>query len=224
MTYALILLKGPLMSFGGPLVSAKKEPTGNWPRLSMLTGLLGNALGLDRSETDRLHALQQSIEYAVREDVRPERLTDYQAVDLGSTILNETGWTTHHAPEERGGANSTGTEQRYRDYLSGGAYTISLASSMLDVGEIRSALLYPARPLFIGRKSCLPSAPLYRGTMDAPSPLDALLSPETFEGDPPPSCRAWHEHEEGDRVSDQRNWSTQMHVGQRQVRETRIFF
>lgn len=226
MTYSILRLKGPLMSFGGPKVSAKKEPSGRWPRLSMITGLLGNALGLDRTDTERLQNLQQSISYAVREDVRPDKIVDYQTADLGSDVLHhkKNAWTTHGRIEERAGGSSEDTDQRYREYLSGGAYTVSLRSSLLSSKEIREAVLYPVRPLFIGRKSCLPSVPLHIGTVDATSALAALRDLSTFEGDPPDACLAWHEDDRGEQVFDQRDWTQQTHAGSRQIRKTTLFF
>ena len=42
--------------------------------------------------------------------------------------------------------------------------------------DLAQALQEPARPLFIGRKPCLPSTPLYRETVDAGSALAALVA------------------------------------------------
>ena len=41
--------------------------------------------------------------------------------------------------------------------------------------ELADALREPARPLFIGRKPCLPSAPLFADFIEAETTLDALL-------------------------------------------------
>ena len=46
---------------------------------------------------------------------------------------------------------------------------------MPTVSEVSDALMMPARPLFIGRKSCLPSTRLFVGVIeDADSLTDAL--------------------------------------------------
>lgn len=223
MTYSILRLKGPLVSFGSVRMSAKREPTAPAPRLSMVCGLIANALGIDRSESERLQELQSSIEYAAREDVRPEVLSDYQTADLGSDVLYGTNWTTHDRVEERGGSNNQSTEQRYRDYLAGGVYTVALRSSLLSTDEIEEAFLRPMRPLFIGRKSCLPSAPMYRGVMEGSSPVDALMD-APFDDAPPDACRVWHEAPDGDETYDRRNWKSQAFTASRKVKETTLFF
>jgi CRISPR system Cascade subunit CasD len=226
MTVSILRLKAPLLSFGGPKVLAKKEPTQAYPALSMVTGLLANALGYDRTETERHEELQRSITYAVREDERGEKLTDFQTADLGSDVLHhrKNAWTTKHEIEERAGGSPTDREIRYREYLSDSSYTIALTSSILSPEEIREALLRPARPLFIGRQACLPSSPIYRGTVEAKSAFEALQKEVTFSDAPPEYARIWHEDDAGTPVSDRRDWSAQTHVGQRRVKETTVFF
>ena len=44
-----------------------------------------------------------------------------------------------------------------------------------DLDALASALLEPARPLFIGRKPCLPTAPLFAGFSEGDGALGALL-------------------------------------------------
>ena len=50
MQVLLLNLQAPLMSFGGPQVD-HIGPTGRFPTVSQITGLLGNALGYTHSRT-----------------------------------------------------------------------------------------------------------------------------------------------------------------------------
>lgn len=166
MDVLLLRLDAPLMSFGAVVVD-QNHPVWRFPGVAMLTGLLGNALGWDHRDTDRLQSLQDRLRFAARWDAEPELLTDYQTVDLGQDFMIGTGWTTRGRREDRGkGAATTGTHIRYRDHWANGVATIALA---LDgegdptLAALEQALRCPARPLFLGRKPCLPAGPLLLG-------------------------------------------------------------
>ena len=74
------------------------------------------------------------------------------------------GWTTRGEPEGRGGASFSSPHRRFREYHADSSVRLVLrlepAGGSPDLDQIAAALDRPARPLFIGRKPCLPSAPL----------------------------------------------------------------
>ncbi len=231
----LLRLEGPLMSFGGPMVD-QQGVIQDHPGLSLLTGLLGNALGYDHSESERLQDLQGRLNYAVRADRPGQKITDYQTVDLGQDHLVGTGWTTRGEPIERGKGEATeGTHIRFREYLADGRYlvAISLAKGTPSLDDLARALAEPARPLFLGRKTCLPAAPLMLRRVTVPSLLTALEtepwlratgSTTPAEG-APQSVSAWWPRHEGApassrevAVTDERDWLNQIHTGRRVVR------
>jgi CRISPR system Cascade subunit CasD len=175
----MLRFDAPLMSFGAVVVD-QNHPIWRYPGKSMITGLLGNALGWDHRDMDRLQALQDRLRFAARWDAEPVPIQDYQTVDLGQDFLVDTGWTTRGKREDRAGANSKETHIRFRDYWANGVMTVALTltgeeSPTLDALE--TALRYPARPLFIGRKPCLPAAPILIGRRQAKS-LKAALAAE----------------------------------------------
>lgn len=232
--------EAPLMSFGGPVVD-QEGVTDIFPGRSLLAGLLGNALGWRHGEYEKLNALQVAIDFAVRCDRRPTRIVDYQTVDLSQPFM-KSGWTTWGKPEERGGGSSSGTHIRFRPYLADGVFTIALS---LDVrceatsfSELRSALREPARPLFIGRKACIPSEPIYLNEQPSrpDDVLDALCRIPIAEGYPGGmddskafdaqwpdglSSPAVLDHRL-EPVYDERDWANQIHTGRRYVRRGRI--
>lgn len=162
---ALVLrFDAPLISFGTVMVDQHGfvDP---FPGAAMLTGLIANALGWHHGEFQRLEDLQQRIDYAARWDVRPQRIVDYHTVDLGQPKMAEPGWTTRGETEHRGGGTGakTGTHQRYRHYWADGLMTVVLSlkgTAAPDLDAVHEALRVPARPLFLGRKACLPARPL----------------------------------------------------------------
>jgi len=201
----------------------------------MLTGLLANALGYRHRDGARLQALQARLRYAVRCDRPGKELQDYQTVGLSQDFLKE-GWTSSGLPEGReGGSAKTGTHIRYRDYLADAIYTLAVTLDPLDelpgLEEMAGALRAPARPLFIGRKTCLPAGPLLIDLRNGSSLLTILQSipvPSARAAEPP--WRAWWPADEtadspGSRliaVTDDRDWLNQIHTGRRWMREGTI--
>lgn len=225
----------PLMSFGGIAVDQIRK-TEEHPGASMLTGLLANALGYDHGEFEALERLQARLRFAVREDRRGEAFVDYQTVDLGQSHLVDTGWTTFGRREDRAGASSEGTHIRFRSYLAGAAYTVALAlrepEEAPSLDDLASALATPERPLFLGRKACIPATPiLMQGRASSDDPLAALAEAPRLPGSPE-VLRVWWT--EGDTVcalegrlftvTDERGWANQVHVGRRVMRQGAMAF
>ncbi len=227
---ALILrLEAPLVSFGGVIID-QNGVTRLFPARSMLAGMLGNALGYHHRDAAALQALQERLRYAVRCDKPGEPLRDYQTVDLSQPFLQR-GWTTRGIAQGRAGAEATrtGTHIRYRDYLADGVYTVALAleppNRDPDAARLEHALRAPARPLFIGRKPCLPATPILLSRIEAADLRDALArAPLSARASDQRRLRAWFAAEGASEraavpVTDERDWTNQIHVGRRFVVE-----
>lgn len=232
MDVLILRLDAPLMSFGAPIVD-RHGVIQPYPALSMITGMIGNALGYDHSEHKRLGRLQERIRYASRQDRAGRRVQDYQTVDLSKPYLDDArAWTTRGRVEKRkGGTASSGTHIRLRDFWADAVHTVALtldpADELPTLGEVGKALLHPARPLFIGRKTCLPAAPILHSRVEAGSLLAALKRARKAErADAGETCTAyWPSHPEADEpdadmkrpVTDRRDWANQIHVGERWI-------
>ncbi|MFB6263814.1 MAG: type I-E CRISPR-associated protein Cas5/CasD, partial [Bradymonadaceae bacterium] len=147
MEVLLIRFDAPLMSFGGAIVDNRGEIR-PYPALSMMTGMIGNALGFEHREFDRLERLQSRIRHASRQDRRGERIEDYQTVDLGQDFMDDSrAWTTDGKLEERGGASGGGTHIRRRDYWADAIHTVALTLKPSDasptLGDVAGALEMP---------------------------------------------------------------------------------
>lgn len=238
--HLILNLEAPLMSFGGETID-NLGTIRPFPAVSMLTGLLANALGWRRVERERHQELQDRLVFAARIDREPHgglSLQDFQTAQLGA---GDKGWTTRGAPEDRaGGANTYNAPHlRYRDHHADMRVTVALRLDPADgdpkLDELGNALREPARPLFIGRKPCLPSCPIFGDFIEGESSLEALLALPMEATDPRRreslTVRLlWPEGEDapdmsGVRLSrramltDERNWVSGLHGGGRPVCE-----
>ena len=251
MRHLIMHLESPLMSFGGETID-NLGVVRRFPAASMLTGIFANALGWRRVEQPKHQALQDRLIFAARIEREPAggvSMTDYQTVQLADTIdIYDrgwvVGWTTRGTPERRAGAlGSRGsgpfTHIRYRDYFADMRVCVALRLRDSDdadaptLDELADALEYPKRPLFIGRKPCLPSASLFGGFADkGDTCLAALLdTPLAYPKDAPRSVpMQWPDGEGVDCVdanrslmlTDERNWISGLHGGGRLVHEGRM--
>lgn len=224
MDVLLLRFDAPLMSFGAVVVD-QRHPIWRFPGAAMLAGLIGNALGWEHRDTERLQALQERLRFAARWDAEPELLTDYQTVDLGQDFLVDTGWTTRGRREDRkGGTAATGTHIRYRDHWANGVATVALAldgEGDPSLDTIEEALRRPARPLFIGRKPCLPASPILLGRRQAEGVKVALAAEPLADVGPrrrPQRVEALWPLDEGacahaEERYDRRDWANNIHRG-----------
>jgi CRISPR system Cascade subunit CasD len=224
--HLLLRLSSPLIAFGGEAID-NLGVIRDFPALSMVTGLFANALGWDRGE-DQLHnRLQERLLMGARLDEQGSRMTDCQTAQLGA---NDKAWTTWGTAEERrgGAASYDSPHLRFRDYHADLTALVAVRLEPADesptLEDIAQALDRPQRPLFIGRKPCLPAGRLVAGWIEADSILTALQAAPLAIG--ARGLRAqWPDGEgqlAGDRavdVCDERNWTSGVHGGWRSVRE-----
>ena len=180
MDVVLLRFDAPLMSFGGVVVDQHNK-TDPLPYRAMLAGLLANALGFTRRDEAALAVLQARVRYAARRDRKGAIVVDYQTVDFDpeGPMASDLGWTTRgHLEERKGGEASEGTHIRHRHYLADAIVTVALAldppGEEPSLRAVSEALRAPARPLFLGRKCCVPSGPVWLGETAAPSLRRAL--------------------------------------------------
>jgi CRISPR system Cascade subunit CasD len=230
--WLILRLEAPLIAFGGVTID-QIGVTRDFPAASMLTGLIANALGWERTNWQAHQALQDRLVFAARREreVVNGILTDTQNAELDGGAQ---GWTTYGKPEGRRGGVDTykSPHRRFRDYHADLSASVVLrlnpADKTPDLDAVSSALQRPARPLFIGRKPCLPSRPIFDGEVVAASAYQALESVTSVEKTSRKLRALWPVQEgpvDGESVhrvvalEDLRNWKTGLHGGSRMVVE-----
>ena len=230
--HLLLRFEAPLMAFGREMVDAR-GPIRDFPAGSMLTGLLANALGLDRRERNAHQRLQNRLVVGSRLDDPGGLLRDFQTAQLAKS---DTGWTTRGEAEGRAGGAGTydSPHIRERDYLADACLTVALRLNPDDenpnLDDIATALREPVRPLFLGRKPCMPTTPLLLALVEAPTVLDALIAaprpdraataqPLRFALIGPAADEAGNRlaRPESVALTDERNWLSGVHAGQRRA-------
>jgi len=226
--HLVLRLEAPLIAFGGETID-NYGVIRDFPALSMITGLLANALGWRREDCELHERLQNRLVVGTRLNTPIQRLTDFQTAQLEK---DDKGWTTWGVPEKRRGGIDTyeGPHLRYRDYHASLNVLVALRleplNNVLTLDDLALACDHPARPLFIGRKACLPSQRVFAGWQEAANILHALQIAQLPQTDSAQFLRMqWPDgegHLAGDRlidVCDERNWTSGVHGGWRPVRE-----
>lgn len=198
----LLHLEGPLQSYGTEAVDSRR-PVAEMPGRSMLVGLVANALGYRRTEPDRHEVLQRRVTYAARLDRSGSRVRDFQTAQLGA---GDVAWTTWGVPQGRDGGPKTYETPhiRYMDYHADRVCVVAL--SLADgegptLDEVAEALRRPARPIFLGRKTCLPSAPVLAGIREGADVVEVLMR-EPLRAD----CDTEHVLVQADGVHAEHGW------------------
>jgi len=248
--HLILDLEAPLLAFGRVVVDAYGV-IDTFPGRAAMAGLLANALGFDRTEAARHQRLQDRLVHGAVVVREGKPLRDFQTARLGAA---DKGWTTRGRPEGRAGGAGTysGPHIRYRDYHADAFVCVALrlepADEAPDLDTIAAALDEPARPLFLGRKPCLPATRIGAGILEAPTILAALEAAlpaaiarrsagqaarrRTGERGPvsPTVPARWPAGEgETDRgretdITDERDWPAGVHAGSRRVVEGEILW
>lgn len=164
-------LEGPIQSWGSrsrwDIRESASEPT-----KSGVIGLIGCALGL-RRDSEKLEMLDREFEFSVRVDRQGMQLTDYHTVT--GYHLTAAGQYKHSG----GVASSLSTAFEHeestivspRDYLHDASFLVALScsnskllgwvSGVMDESPWSGSLKSPYWPIYLGRKSCVPSRPVF---------------------------------------------------------------
>lgn len=155
-------LEGPLQSWGERSKWDLRD-SGAFPSKSGVTGLISCALGLEREDPE-ICKICDSVEMAVRADRAGSIMTDYHTV-MSEKLLNAKG-------EKRANGNTIVTK---RQYLQDASFLVALKGPTKLIDRIKKALDAPARQIFLGRKSCVPSVPVI-GTVYEETDLPEVLN------------------------------------------------
>lgn len=153
----LIACVGPMQSWGTRSRFQERD-TEREPSKSGVIGMLCAALGRDRNgSVDDLASLKMGVR-ADREGILQK---DYQ--------------TAQNVAVASGGAPQDLVSNRY--YLADGAFLVGLEGDIELLAQLHTALAFPTWPLYLGRKSYVPSSPpfLDNGLVRSRELRDTLL-------------------------------------------------
>ena len=165
------------MALQGPRIDGEPQSL-PIPSRSLLTGLIGSALGYRRSDHAKLQALQDSLRVGVVVHRAGVEISDFQIADLGKSYLRGPMWSSGTSVAKREGSRTEALRPQQRPYRADADMTAVVelaADSPVNVDQIISALDHPAHPLFLGRSSCPPASRLAGVALDAASLEAAVL-------------------------------------------------
>lgn len=181
MTVLALRLGGPLQSWGSSQRLDRYRRTERVPSKSAVLGLAAAALGRERTEpVGDLAALR----FGVRIDRPGEVLRDFHTV---SSLFDERGhFSPGHGrlPVAKGGYRSpeTSTQVTERYYLADACFVAGLEGKPPLLQAIDEALFRPVFPLYLGRRSCPPDAPVRLGVHDGA--LEEVLATLPWQSGP----------------------------------------
>lgn len=191
----LLRLVGPMQSWGTTSRFDQRD-TGKEPSKSGVIGLLAAAMGIDRENWPDLEPLTR-LALGVRHDRPGVPKRDYQTAGCatGDTIIKADG-----KPSKDGVVS-----QRF--YLADAAFLVGLeGDDRVFLEKAHAALLNPVWPLALGRKSYVPSEPIWLedGVQDASlrevlARWPWIASPRKWE-EPPEKLLVSFESEDGSGV------------------------
>lgn len=151
----VLRLAGPLQAWGGPS-QFNRRATSNEPTKGGILGLLAAAAGRRRS--DPLEDLLD-LRLGVRVDQQGTLLRDYHTVsDYRGVPLKSASVDSRGRQKPTTTGKTTHVTHRY--YLQDAVFVAAVSGSPALVEGLAEAVVRPAFPLALGRRSCPPTQPL----------------------------------------------------------------
>ena len=178
----LLRLEGPLQSWGArsrwDVRDTQPEPT-----KSGIIGLLGCALGYERRDRRLEEELDAGLRFGVRTEAPGRVLEDFQTItDFLPTAAGDfkvLGGTKSIAALRSDPVARPATILSPRFYLEDAAFLVALEAGTPTGPELlprcAAALQRPVWPLFLGRKTCIPTRPIFEALTDTYENLEAAL-------------------------------------------------
>lgn len=180
MEYLIFQLQAPLSAWGETAVG-EYRPSANYPSESALIGLLAAALGIDRSDENQHQTLRTQLRFAVGVQSAGRLLRDYHTAQVATeAILGKQPHTVRrdelivpaHARKKH-----LKTILSTRDYRQDAACLVAVQTAEdaeFSLDDLAQAIFQPKFVLYLGRKACPPSLPLWPQIIEAENTLKAM--------------------------------------------------
>lgn len=164
-------LEAPLQSYGLKSKWDSRE-SGFYPSKSAIIGLLGSAFGYERKSSN-LDFLSKNLKVHVRIDKEGKLITDLQTVNLpvlqadGSIKKNKD--SSYYHPLLK------------KDYLQDAIFTVYITGEKDLLYKCYEAVKNPVWPIYLGRKSCIPSTLIYREEPEEYLDIESYIKEDDLE-------------------------------------------
>jgi len=172
-SYLLLWLEAPLQSWGVDSQFGRRDSI-DFPTKSGIAGLLLSALGASGEQRELLAELaplrQTVIAYAPKTadagPIEPPLLRDFHMV--GSGYNEKDSWESLLIPRKSDGGKAVGggVKMTFRYFIQNGFFAAIVEIPDDRKGRMEEALRCPAFDIYLGRKSCVPTDIVFRGSYD----------------------------------------------------------
>ncbi len=175
--YILLWLESPLQAWGADSKFGRRD-TLTYPTKSGVLGLVCSALGAggeQRALLAEFAPLSQTVISFARSKQKEDNLIKQEREPLlrdfhmvGSGYNEQDPWSSLLIPKTSEGKKAVGggTKMTYRYYLQDAAFAVILEVPSEKAETIAQALKNPVWDVYLGRKNCVPTDFIYRGTFD----------------------------------------------------------
>lgn len=174
--FMALRLEGPLQSWGFESQFSRRN-SGLWPTKSGILGMCCAAMGIDRGSQREQELLQRSVETRLLVVALP-RFIEFGRLDRRQLATRRiTDYHTVEGTRRASGEKNPNTHLTWRQYLCDSAFGAVLSGGRSLIDELRginglAGIENPMWGLWLGRKACIPTAPVFAGA--ATSRVDAL--------------------------------------------------
>jgi CRISPR system Cascade subunit CasD len=165
--YLLLWLEGNFQSWGHNSMFNQRK-TLDFPTKSGVLGLMLSAMGRNGEQREFLAEFSQLDmqvkAYSKTKSIAPY-LFDYQTIGGGYDILNK--HENLFVPKDEQGKNTSFSSviiNKY--YLQDSIFAVFMEIPHIYQEEVKEGLLFPCRPIFLGRKNCTPTEFVFQGIFD----------------------------------------------------------
>ena len=174
--YLLLWLEGPLQAWGYNSKFGRRESL-HFPTKSGIYGMFLAALGAQGPQKELLRELAENRQYVISyasakkggiytQNHQNPFLMDFQMV--GSGYDEKDPWERMLIPKKADGSAAVGggTKMTYRYYLQNAKFSVIQELDAALADSIAKALQSPIFDIYLGRKNCVPTDFVYRGTFE----------------------------------------------------------
>lgn len=189
MKHLLLWLEGPLQSWGTDSRFDLRK-TQSFPSLSGIYGMLLAASGDSGPQEELLARMANGSLTVITFKSKSRILMDFHMV--GNGYDEKDPWESLNIPRKSDGTKAVGggAKRTYREYLQDQLFAVILELPDDLAERFAQALQQPVYDLYLGRKCCAPSAPVFRGVYNTKAEtaeaLKAILAEYPEERRPEP--------------------------------------